>query len=209
MNLVRPAIVALTLCLLFRVAASLYHAEINRIPTLGKTVAKDIHRIEQAMGTAVAIRARKWMGNVRKVIQGDSVQPISGKQRIGISEIESDLFTRLGDGLGKMKTLFLLNLEMAAGRLAAILASLPLGALALSIGLSNGYASRHIRQHRLAPESSFLFRSSLASLWLPFTCFALYVTLPIPMDPEAVVRTGWALAGIAVFAGTALFKKRL
>jgi len=55
---------------------------------------------------------------------------------------------------------------VAAARLAAPAQSLLLGALALAVGLANGYAARRARRSRLAPESAFAFGVAAAAAWL-------------------------------------------
>jgi len=113
-----------------------------------------------------------------------------------------------GSRLRRDASLFALHLWLAAARLAALAQSPPLGALALAVGLANGYATRRVRRSRLAPESAFAFGIAAGAAWLAPAWFFAWTILPLPLAPDAAAWLGWGIVAVASHYALAFFGDR-
>ena len=106
--------------------------------------------------------------------------------------------------------LLLMTTEIDLSRLFIFLLAMPLLALCLFIGITDGLVKRDIRKFQGARESTFTFhRSKHLMQFCFFLPFFIYLSLPIAITPLVILVTQGILLGAVVWLSTAYFKKYL
>ena len=96
--------------------------------------------------------------------------------------------------------LLTLTFEGVVIKAVSLLASLLLLAVAVLLGLLDGFSKRYVRTCEGGRESTYVYHKAVSSsVSLPGFCMVLYVLLPNPLSPEIAVLL---LAVVLFFVGT-------